>query len=215
MAYTPTVWVNGGAPAIDDTNLNHMETQYTQALADIPEDQAAGTPSERTLGTGALQAAAGDHIHTLQQISEAADHGQDVESQDDIGTASKVAVADTYEDTGVTLTMTPAGAKNAVVLAYGAVFADQTNTSVEAGPNSYGLRILADAAVKEELINTIQSDDGTAIWYEASRGAFTLIDGAASSTVFKTQWKAHELTGGHNHRIMDKLVYLHVVEVSI
>lgn len=36
MPYTPTVWVNGGAPALSKANLDHLETQYDQAVADIP-----------------------------------------------------------------------------------------------------------------------------------------------------------------------------------
>ncbi len=88
MAYVPTVWVNGVAPAIDDTNLNHMETQYTQALADIPEDQAAGTPSERTLGGGAVQAAAGDHSHVLAEDQAAI---TDTEAHDAVDTGGYTA----------------------------------------------------------------------------------------------------------------------------
>ncbi len=65
MAYTPTVWVGSAAPGISAALLNHMETQYQTALDDIPEDPAAGVAGERTLGSGALQAAPGDHGHGL------------------------------------------------------------------------------------------------------------------------------------------------------
>ncbi len=70
MAYTKTDWSSGEAPAIDETNLDHLEEQYTDAVAEtatliaaIPEDAAAGVASQRTLGAGAQQAAAGNHSH--------------------------------------------------------------------------------------------------------------------------------------------------------
>ena len=156
------------------------------------------------------------HTHTLRQISEAGDHGQDTESEDDFAhITSHTAGADTYEDTGMTVTMTPASAKNAVVVTYGAVFMDGTNSSTDTGPNTFNLRLLVGGAVKEELTITIQSDDGSDQWFEVARGAFTNIDGAASSTVFKTQWKVHNDSGGHVHRMMTKSKYLLVVEVSV
>jgi len=34
MAYTKTAWVAGGAPGISAVNLNHLETQYDDAMAD-------------------------------------------------------------------------------------------------------------------------------------------------------------------------------------
>ncbi len=70
MAYTKTDWVSGGAPALNATNLDHLEEQYDDAVAEtatlitaIPEDAAAGIASQRTLGAGAQQAAAGNHSH--------------------------------------------------------------------------------------------------------------------------------------------------------
>jgi len=64
---------NGAPPVLDAANLDTMETQYTEAVAQaailiaaIPEDGAAGVASERTLGVGAVQAAAGDHVHATQ-----------------------------------------------------------------------------------------------------------------------------------------------------
>ena len=35
MPYTPTVWVNGIAPALSAANLNKLETQYDEAVGDI------------------------------------------------------------------------------------------------------------------------------------------------------------------------------------
>ncbi len=74
MAYSKVgPWSNGGAPALSEANLDTMETQYEEAvteaavlIAAIPEDGAAGVASERTLGSGAVQAAAGDHGHGTQ-----------------------------------------------------------------------------------------------------------------------------------------------------
>ena len=34
MPYTPTTWVEGAAPGISAINLNNLETQYDQAVAD-------------------------------------------------------------------------------------------------------------------------------------------------------------------------------------
>jgi len=33
MAYTQLEWVAGGAPAINSSNLNHLETQYTEMIS--------------------------------------------------------------------------------------------------------------------------------------------------------------------------------------
>lgn len=41
------------------------ETELSDAIAAIPSDDVVATPSLRTLGTEAQQAAAGDHTHTL------------------------------------------------------------------------------------------------------------------------------------------------------
>ena len=35
MPYTKTTWVNGGAPPISQANLNNLETQYDEAIADL------------------------------------------------------------------------------------------------------------------------------------------------------------------------------------
>ena len=175
----------------------------------------SGKLHQRTNGGSAEEFDVVGHTHTLQQISEAADHGQDTESENDIASLEEVSVSATYQDTGETVTMTPASAKNAVVVAYGQVFGDGTNTATEAGPNTYWLRLLVGGVEKEELTITIQSDDGSDFWYEVARGAFTNIDGAASSTIFKTQWKTHDNTGGHSHQRLTKLGYIHVVEVSV
>ena len=174
----------------------------------------SGKLHQRTNGGSAEEFDVVGHTHTLQQISEAADHGQDTESENDFGPTTSLAVSDTYEDTGMAVTMTPASAKNAVVSAYGAVFTNATPVGVEANA-TYNLRLLAGGVQKEELSITIQSDDGSDFWYEACRGAFTNIDGAASSTIFKTQWKIHDNSGSHSHLIQDKSTYLHVVEVSV
>ncbi len=34
MPYSPTTWVNGVAPALEAANLNNLETQHAQAIAD-------------------------------------------------------------------------------------------------------------------------------------------------------------------------------------
>ena len=34
MPYAVTVWVNGAPPALSKVNLDHLETQYAQAIAD-------------------------------------------------------------------------------------------------------------------------------------------------------------------------------------
>ena len=35
MPYTKTTWVNGIAPALSAANLNNLEIQYEQAVADV------------------------------------------------------------------------------------------------------------------------------------------------------------------------------------
>jgi hypothetical protein len=174
----------------------------------------AGKLHQRTNGGAAQEMDVVGHTHTLRQISEAGDHGQDTESEDDF--SDTTALTDTYADTGMTVTMTPASAKNAIVVTYGVIFYNRTNSSTEAGPVTYSLRLLVGGVQKEEVTCTIQSDDGSDAWYEAVRGAFTYVDGAASSTIFKTQAKSHVSSGGgHVHLVMDKSKYLHVVEVSV
>ena len=173
----------------------------------------AGKLHQRTNGGAAQEFDVVGHTHTLRQISEAADHGQDTESEDDFSTSTSL--TSTYADTGMTVTMTPASAKNAIVVTYGVVFLNGTNTATESGSQTYYLRLLIGGVQKEELTCTIQADDGSDLWFEALRGAFTYVDGAASSTVFKTQVKNHGDVGGHVHSTMNKSKYLHVVEVSV
>jgi len=47
-AYVKTVWVNGGVPAISKANLDHLETQYDEAMADAFD----GTPVYTGTGLG-------------------------------------------------------------------------------------------------------------------------------------------------------------------
>ncbi len=63
MAYTATVWVDTTTPAIAHNNRNHAETQHQKVLDDAPVDQAAGTPSLRTLGDTSIKAKPGNHDH--------------------------------------------------------------------------------------------------------------------------------------------------------
>jgi len=70
MAHAATAWVSGSAPDIDENTMDNLELQYDEAVAEvavliaaIPEDAAVDVASQRTLGAGALQAAAGNHTH--------------------------------------------------------------------------------------------------------------------------------------------------------
>ncbi len=63
MAYTATVWVNNVPPTLNKEALNNAETQYQKVLDDAPVDDVPANASLRTLGTGAQQAAAGNHSH--------------------------------------------------------------------------------------------------------------------------------------------------------
>jgi len=50
MPYTKTVWVNGGAPPISAANLNNLETQYDEAVAQIPIfTELTGTYTEKSI----------------------------------------------------------------------------------------------------------------------------------------------------------------------
>lgn len=63
-------WVNDSAPGISATRLAHMETQYEEAAADLAthiDTDTAPTAIHHTLGTGANQAAAGNHNHALDE----------------------------------------------------------------------------------------------------------------------------------------------------
>lgn len=44
--YTKTTWNKGAPPAINDTNLNHLETQYDEAKADADAHLAAAMPHQ-------------------------------------------------------------------------------------------------------------------------------------------------------------------------
>jgi len=173
----------------------------------------SGKLHQRKYGGAAQEMDVVGHTHTLRQISEAGDHGQDTESENDFLVST--ALTASYADTGMTVTMTPASAKNAIVVTYGVVFLNGTNTVTESGSQTYYLRLLIGGVQKEELTCTIQADDGSDYWVEALRGAFTYVDGAASSTVFKTQVKNHGYVEGHSHSTLNKSKYLHVVEVSV
>jgi len=81
-------FTNGAAPVLSKATLDQMETQYTEAVAQaavliaaIPEDGAAGVASERTLGVGAVQAAAGDHGHGTQYDDQDSDESTVVDSE--------------------------------------------------------------------------------------------------------------------------------------
>ena len=63
MAYTPTTWVDDVPPTLNVEALNNAETQYQKVLDDAPVDDIPANASLRTLGTGAQQAAAGNHPH--------------------------------------------------------------------------------------------------------------------------------------------------------
>ncbi len=212
MAYTPTVWVNGVAPAIDATNLNHMETQYAQALADIPEDQAAGTPSERTLGTGAVQAAAGDHTHTLLEVSQAFDDEGAADQTGDFFSRS-TNITSTYGATGRRRsTFTPASAKAAVVCA-GTIH--RTNARNGASSATFSDRIVVGGSQRKEITEAVADGDGTGAGSNHSVGstAFTEIDGASASTNY--DWEHKESANDGNITIQDFGNALIVTEVSI
>jgi hypothetical protein len=38
MPYTKTTWINGGSPGISAENLNNLETQYDEAVAETESD---------------------------------------------------------------------------------------------------------------------------------------------------------------------------------
>jgi hypothetical protein len=63
--------IGGGVP--DDGSVTNAKVAAGAAIAEtklaLASDAAAGTASRRTLGTGATQAAAGNHAHTAVQIA--------------------------------------------------------------------------------------------------------------------------------------------------
>lgn len=212
MPYTPTIWVNAGVPAIDATNLNHMETQYTQALADIPEDAAAGTPSKRTLGTGALQSAAGNHDHTLQEIAQSfADEG--AADQTGAFASRQTQITNAYGAAGRRrVTLTPASAKAAVVIA-GTIH--RTNGRSGASSITFSDRIVVGGSQRKEITESVADGDGTAGGSNHSVGstAWTEIDGAASSTNY--DWEHKESANDSSAVIQDFGNALIVTEVSV
>ena len=66
MVYTPTTWVASTAPGISATNLNNLETQYTEATSYFKDHVAVSTPltftSAGVSGTSSHWSA-GDHQH--------------------------------------------------------------------------------------------------------------------------------------------------------
>ena len=61
-------WVDPGTASVEDGSITNAKVNATAAIAEsklnLASDAAAGTASRRTLGTGAQQAAAGNHSHT-------------------------------------------------------------------------------------------------------------------------------------------------------
>ena len=50
MAYTPTTWIEGGAPGMSATNLNHIETGISDAHTDIVDLAGEGRTTETVKG---------------------------------------------------------------------------------------------------------------------------------------------------------------------
>ncbi len=67
LASAPTARTNLGlgSAATQASTAFDAAGAATAAVAGIPNDGPAGTPSRRTLGTGSTQAAAGNHAHTI------------------------------------------------------------------------------------------------------------------------------------------------------
>ena len=68
------VWDDIGSPTANQLKRNGVNLEYhngTKVVAITEADAAAATPSPRTIGTGALQAAAGDHGHGFSGFTNA------------------------------------------------------------------------------------------------------------------------------------------------
>ena len=131
---TSTFADQSGNPAVTgrlQRNGNDLVYYNGSAVITLSSDASAGTGSLRTIGTGATNAAAGNHTHTPTTASDSAVTGSDITDTNVAVTRRKKSYTSGQTLDGTSKTVTPTKATNLVmVYAFVATISDADNQKV-------------------------------------------------------------------------------------